>query len=111
MGRVLQKGGHWYAVTIQTNFAGQSLDPAGINGTTVYLPARITYHDGNQLWHIGYTDYGRSRKWVPGIAGKEAAKGWRIPLHSRGRLILVKATVRYLTTARNGPKTGRVERL
>ena len=64
----------YQAVTIQTNFnyGEMALDPPAIDGTTVYLPVRITYPTGIN-YRFSYTDYGQIasiEKWVPGIAGQ-----------------------------------------
>ncbi|MGE0102419.1 MAG: hypothetical protein AB7U64_08840, partial [Blastocatellales bacterium] len=62
----------YQAVTIQANFGSLTVDPSPINGTTIYVPSRITYPSGVN-YRFSYTSYGQInsiQKWVPTISGQ-----------------------------------------
>ena len=80
------RGGFWSAlyyatVTIQTNFTGVTLDPANINGQTVWVPWMIEY-PGQMNYRVFYTSYAQAfqfEKWVPAITG-QGGSGWSLTL-------------------------------
>jgi hypothetical protein len=56
-------------VTVSTNFGGLTLDPAGLNGTQVWVPVSVTYPDGG-FYRFFYTSYAQMylvERWVPNM--------------------------------------------
>ncbi|MEK7830863.1 MAG: hypothetical protein AAB401_07245, partial [Acidobacteriota bacterium] len=60
------------AVTVSTNFSGLTLDPSGINNSTIYLPSSVTYPTGNnyRFYYTSYAQMWAIEKWAPTVAGQ-----------------------------------------
>ncbi len=66
----------WQPVTVSVSFSGLTTDPTTINGTQVFMPARLDYPSGHsyKCFYNSYVQMYLVEKWNPTITGQGAAR-------------------------------------